>query len=446
MNRVPRLLLCVIVCVAVAVAPGFPRRTLRASLHLDAKGHADGSPARQKPRAFVHIGPRKTGSSYIQAKLCDEEEELARANVIIPITPACRPKVCYPEHFSRLAYQLINEGADAHEWHDTSKWRKRSATCNPLHDLVTALKAANGSDVIISSEIFDRLGDDSVATLADILLPHFDVHVIYVLRNKARHLLSFYTERAKRMTPPLTFQEFYWLYASDTDVRAWPGAQQSVSEGLFLSHVVHTFGKHFGMDKFIIINFDAVGNKLWDVFTEAILGRPLSAKHSGTSAVAAKSGTARSPAVQRVNVSPDAFALTTAAHYYAARWGVHGYQHPIFLRMGPQQDPQGVPNIKCVLPHLENVADVLPKLCTSMANIVGPWEREERATLDRLAASGSELILFDAPADNRSSSLTKACDVDFEAVMRLANKTSRAEGLLWALRDVSQKIDEACVM
>jgi hypothetical protein len=161
----------------------------------------------------------------------------------------------------------------------------------------------------------------------------------------------------------------------------------------------------------------------------------------------------------RVNVSPSATALTVTARYYAARWGVHGYGVPVFNRHSRSAElpppPAGMPTIDCVAPLIQTVVDRLPQACTSVDNIVRPWEREERGTLARLAASGSKLVMFDAPGRDAAAavartpgggvkSATKVCDVDFEAVMARANLTRPADALLWALQDVSDRIDREC--
>lgn len=109
--------------------------------------------------------------------------------------------------------------------------------------------------------------------------------------------------------------------------------------------------------------------------------------------------------------------------------------------------PHGLPDVRCVLPFMKEAAGRLPQTCTSLANIVRPWQREEQRTLARLAASGSTLVMFNGGASaGEPSASAEACDIDFEAVLRLANSTRRAEALLWMLRNVSRAVDHECAL
>jgi hypothetical protein len=392
--------------------------------------------------------------------LCKHELELARANLVIPIAPSCRAsRGCTPKHFANVAWQLLDERPErelpTHE-------RAGSCVTNPVQDLAHALETTNGSDVIISAEGFDRLDNTSVAALVDMLSRNFEPHVVIVYRDKLRHLLSYYAELNQHKTPPVTFQDFYWSLLSDMDTLGEETPPSKVCMGLFLSSLVRTYGQHVGMDRFIIINYDAAGDKLWQVFLESLSlpGVKKGERHAAMPAGTDSSNKDQHSVPERVNESPEAFVLTVAAQYYAARWGLwaparwggglrgvsptHRVWDNVARRWSHSLPLPGIPATKCTARLLAAAAKKLPKQCTSLANIVQPWAREERRTLESLRKSGSHLVLFDdGPAANKEPATT-ACDIDFQAVQRLANCTNRADALLWFLNEASREIDEKC--
>ena len=57
-----------------------------------------------RPRAVIHIGPHKTGSSYIQQKMCLSKSFLASRQWTVPICAQCTN--CFDKHFAGVAFEL----------------------------------------------------------------------------------------------------------------------------------------------------------------------------------------------------------------------------------------------------------------------------------------------------------------------------------------------------
>ena len=177
--------------------------------------------ASTKPRAILHIGPHKTSSTYIQSKLCEAKDQLAREGFEIPIAMSCpaeQQKQCRTKHFAGVASQLQGNMVHAQRF---------GCSLDPLTDLNEALwsiySANDSTGIILSSEEFDNLDDDGVAKLAKILSNYQTTVVIY-FRREVEHIVSYYSEIRKAKNPffplhlsPISFGNVWptWILRQD---------------------------------------------------------------------------------------------------------------------------------------------------------------------------------------------------------------------------------------
>lgn len=131
------------------------------------------------PRAYVHIGAPKTGTTFLQSVLWANREQLATDGVLYPYEQA-------RQHFPAML-DLRERGWGAHPpgyWRGT--WdavAKRAATWS-------------GHTVILGNEILGGASDAQIRRLADSLAPA-EVHVIFTARDLARQLVSDWQEHLK---------------------------------------------------------------------------------------------------------------------------------------------------------------------------------------------------------------------------------------------------------
>jgi hypothetical protein len=82
-----------------------------------------------------------------------------------------------------------------------------SCSSGPVADLKAALRQSNGSNIILSSEVFDTLGDIGLSQLVNIL-QDYQTTVVIFHRRKVGHLLSYYAQNSKHRLRPTTFWVF----------------------------------------------------------------------------------------------------------------------------------------------------------------------------------------------------------------------------------------------
>jgi hypothetical protein len=204
----------------------------------------------------VHIGPHKTGSSYTQKMLHDEESYL-RSHGFLLI------RGWHSKGLANFAFTL------------KSQVNQTVAIVNPERRLIdvkafreiTALVDNTHSSIIMSSEEFDDL-DFPAATLLRSILHKYDVTIVYFHRERTHLLRSNYFQRtrSKRTPCPIPFEEFL------AEHRA---SRFSGIPGVELNHTLTVFTSVFGSDAMRVISYDGVmdqGLDLFDVFLQDVLG------------------------------------------------------------------------------------------------------------------------------------------------------------------------------
>lgn len=120
-------------------------------------------------KLYLHIGPHKTGSTYIQKTFFENREKLASAGLL------------YPD-------ENIGPQWGHHQLVEQIKGREEARINKFLSDLT--------QDTIISSENLTYLGPDEIAFFGG-FCTDFDVEVIYFKRGLAELLLSYWQEVVK---------------------------------------------------------------------------------------------------------------------------------------------------------------------------------------------------------------------------------------------------------
>ncbi|GAA6135066.1 hypothetical protein NBRC116188_18560 [Oceaniserpentilla sp. 4NH20-0058] len=176
-------------------------------------------------RLILHIGPHKTGSTYIQRELFNSKEKLLTNNLLYPSTML--------EMFGHTG--LAN-----------------SIKTNSLSDFKSEISDINNfsGDVILSSENFFNLDELGIKILEE-SLEYNDVEIIVFYRQPTIRLLSLWHEYVKSgMT--LSYSEFSSRHIS----------KPFMSEELNISIKLNLFLKYFKSGDVRIIDYDeSVANK-----------------------------------------------------------------------------------------------------------------------------------------------------------------------------------------
>ncbi len=131
------------------------------------------------PVVYVHIGPPKTGTTYLQAVLWHNRAKLAANGLAIPKSDANR-------HF-KAALDLRGLDFQGHaDPRRTGEWPR----------LAAAVDRGPGKRSLISHEIFGGSAPEQIDRLVDDLAPA-EVHVVYGARDVARQLPAVYQETIK---------------------------------------------------------------------------------------------------------------------------------------------------------------------------------------------------------------------------------------------------------
>lgn len=215
----------------------------------------------QRPRAVLHFGPHKTGSSSLQWKLCEKRAELEEAGWIYPICPACNRSIaaggsqCISKSFAGLAFQL--QGADRTIF---------KCSEDELQCLQDVLKNHPGQNIILSSEEFSKVSFDGLKTLQT-ALEDYDISIVLFWRNKADIARSLYTEMYYRNIPWKTFEEQLLETMSSTMTQMCPNTRT----------VLDVFRDN-SKNNVQLISFDGLmdmGQHPFDFLAETILGIPI---------------------------------------------------------------------------------------------------------------------------------------------------------------------------
>jgi hypothetical protein len=141
------------------------------------------------PRAFVHIGAPKTGTTYVQSVLWANREQLASDGVLYPY-----------EHEKQHFPAMLDLRERGWGGHPPGYWR---GTWDAVAQRASTWA---GHTTILGNEILGGASTGQVRRLVDSLAPA-EVHVIFTARDLARQLVSDWQEHIKHKHT-VTLEEF----------------------------------------------------------------------------------------------------------------------------------------------------------------------------------------------------------------------------------------------
>lgn len=188
-----------------------------------------------KKKLVLHIGPHKTGSSYLQRTFYESSAAFREKGIYYPVEWVTSQ---YGHH---KVSALLSRGK--------------------IEELVEFLAdpLACEETLVISSENFDRLNNEEVALLRE-LFKDFEVTVVYFKRSAPGLVVSAWQERVKH-GGTMSFFEFAFSHV------VHPLNSRLLNHCLVLDNYV----KYFGIEAIRILDYDsaALNRSLFDKFCEA---------------------------------------------------------------------------------------------------------------------------------------------------------------------------------
>ena len=151
-------------------------------------------PPPSPPRAFVHVGLPKTGTSYLQSLVWTNLDVLREQGVVVAPDPGPRGNA---ETSAQLMLALRNRlvaGEDA------------ATSAEVLDRFAAEVRAAGDADVLVSQEQLAGCTRPQVRALFGLLEGH-EVHVVVTARSLSRQVASAWQERVKTRSTT-SFAEF----------------------------------------------------------------------------------------------------------------------------------------------------------------------------------------------------------------------------------------------
>jgi hypothetical protein len=184
-----------------------------------------------RPKAYIHCGTFKTGSSSIQNFLFNNREQLDSVGVLFPKT----------------GLMFHDPEIGQRHWHFAYKFNDIKLWNSLYEKLRKEIKSSNCDTVIFSAEAWSKPGtSESLKELKDRLQSDgFDVYGIIYLRNRYDYGRSLYREFTRRWGNKSTFQQFI--------------AQDLNKKTLNFEKLLRDFIGIFE-NKSLIIDYEKVGN------------------------------------------------------------------------------------------------------------------------------------------------------------------------------------------
>ncbi|MEO9945784.1 hypothetical protein [Paraglaciecola sp.] len=181
-------------------------------------------------KAFIHIGPHKTASTYIQKQLFDNKDSLKQAGFI------------YPD-------EGINIQWGHHQLAEFAKNEKEK-------ELEKTIGSINREyNLVLSSENFDRLNSKQILLLKRVL-NDYEIHIIYVKRRCDDLLVSTWQEEIKHGSS-IPWENFFLNHVT----------RPFISEILNHTIILDRFSEVFGKENISIIDYDKCKADNVSIFT-----------------------------------------------------------------------------------------------------------------------------------------------------------------------------------
>lgn len=159
------------------------------------------------PPVFVHVGPMKSGTTYIQHMLADNHERLSHDGILYP--PRTLQGLAVREVLDREAAetQRAEEGA----------WER----------LCALARSHEGSATVVSMEFLSFAGPRKARVIVDSLAPA-EVHIVLTVRDAARVLPSFWANTT-RNRKTVSWAEHAAIVLTRREDRSWRRAMRAIN-------------------------------------------------------------------------------------------------------------------------------------------------------------------------------------------------------------------------
>jgi hypothetical protein len=199
---------------------------------------------------YVHIGPHKSGTTFIQQVLAHNERVLARQSTLFPGNS-------YQEQ-REAVLELMQASRRSHaDVSELRHWRR----------LVAEVKAWRGDKVVLSVENLDNAVELAVRRLVEALAPA-DVHVVYTARDLTQVIPAmWHTRMRNRYTQP--WQRYMKPVRDAADSSGWPRHLRGQDPRL----VLPVWEQLVGRDRIHVVTVPPSGSDpalLWQRFCTAV--------------------------------------------------------------------------------------------------------------------------------------------------------------------------------
>jgi hypothetical protein len=180
-------------------------------------------------KALIHIGPWKTGTSYIQTILARNKKNLAEQNIFYSTANefATHVKHIMDPGFHSIYYLDIRNMT----WGDLAS----------ISESVIAVLKTCSQDVILSAESFSLLSNVTEARALADMLSCYDVQIVAFYRNQLLQQLSLYDQKTKHVIIPADLLLFL----------------NTVSDERSMNLLTDTFIQVFGRENVTVLDYDA---------------------------------------------------------------------------------------------------------------------------------------------------------------------------------------------
>jgi hypothetical protein len=203
-----------------------------------------------RPTVFLHIGPPKTGTSYLQDTLGAWQQELLETGVLYPGDPANIHFLAALDARGNVAHGIQAGEDDADRAHAVGAWSRIVATAR-----------AFGKTTVISHEIFAS-ADDEHAAAAVHDLDGTDLHLVLTARDPARQIMSAWQQRVRQgSTRPFA------TVASTLRRRG------TLAPGQDVARLLHVWGRDLSPDHVHVVTVPPSGSDptiLWKRFASVV--------------------------------------------------------------------------------------------------------------------------------------------------------------------------------
>jgi len=173
-------------------------------------------------KLYLHIGPHKTGSSYLQKLLTHHRQKLFEFGI------------SYPD----ILFSLNGHHKIAHYF------RKNTPKEDIFNDLIRLRESSE--DILLSSEVFSQLDLKDINALK-YFFNGWQIEIICYVRNPSKRIVSFWQETIKQGS-----KENFWAYSLPHFVK--PLSSPILNQGI----VIDLYSRVFGKSHVHLIDYDYV--------------------------------------------------------------------------------------------------------------------------------------------------------------------------------------------